>query len=702
MKKKKKVIIIIASILIVGIAGLVYYFLNKEDEDTTLSLIERKWIENNKDKMIDLAVLNNVPIFGLEGKGIFFNFINDFEDDTELEFNKIAYNLDGDSSSAYAFKVTNTLEKNDYLLYKDNYVIVAKEKIKINNLSELNNLKIGVVSEDASSVAKYLDNNSSLSYQTYENVTTLLNDFQGTIVVTEDDSENDNSKVQTTGGEIDAIVIPKTLYLNQILSNENNHIIYQIEEMPKYIVLQLDENNEKLNDILTKYLDRWLENNFDGSFSSSFREIYFNSKKVEEKEKANFKGKRYVYGFVSNYPFDTTIDKKIYGINSIYIKDFAEMSDSEISFKKYDNNKDLINAFNKNEIDFMLNNVYSNENYQTDTYETIPVYNSEVVLTSNYSNDLIVNSLASLENKTVKVVKNSKIANYLENNNINVKTVNEYEDLKNVKNNEIIALDKLAYDYYGNKIYSRNKIDYIFKLPEQYNFIIRNVEDNKVFIDFFDFYLSITNHQAMENKGINELLTLTSKPSFIRNLSEYIIYIIIGFVVIIIIGSQLLKRKKKKKKISKVTKLRYVDQLTSLKNRNYLNDHIEEWDENEIYPQALIVADLNNIKYINDNYGHAEGDNIIKSAASILINNQQANSEIMRTNGNEFLIYAVGMDEKQVISYTRKLTKEFKNLAHGFGAAIGYSMIVDEIKTIDDAINEATLDMRTNKENSRE
>ena len=39
-----------------------------------------------------------------------------------------------------------------------------------------------------------------------------------------------------------------------------------------------------------------------------------------------------------------------------------------------------------------------------------------------------------------------------------------------------------------------------------------------------------------------------------------------------------------------------------------------------------------------------------------------------------------------------------KNLPYRFGAAVGYSMIVDDIKTIDDAINEATLDMKTDKE----
>ena len=45
-----------------------------------------------------------------------------------------------------------------------------------------------------------------------------------------------------------------------------------------------------------------------------------------------------------------------------------------------------------------------------------------------------------------------------------------------------------------------------------------------------------------------------------------------------------------------------------------------------------------------------------------------------------------------------KKTKEFEKLPHGFGAAIGYSMIEDEIKTIDDAINEASIEMRQDKE----
>ena len=134
---------------------------------------------------------------------------------------------------------------------------------------------------------------------------------------------------------------------------------------------------------------------------------------------------------------------------------------------------------------------------------------------------------------------------------------------------------------------------------------------------------------------------------------------------------------------------------------DYLNLQIDSWNLSKVYPQTIVIVDLNNLKYINDNYGHQEGDEVIKQAANILINNQMPNSDIIRTNGNEFLIYLVGYSEQQVSTYTKKLSKEMKNLPHGFGAAIGYSMIVDDIKTIDDAINEATLLMKADKEEYR-
>ena len=150
-------------------------------------------------------------------------------------------------------------------------------------------------------------------------------------------------------------------------------------------------------------------------------------------------------------------------------------------------------------------------------------------------------------------------------------------------------------------------------------------------------------------------------------------------------------------KVKNNEKIRYVDMLTCLKNRNYLNDRIEIWNQNTVYPQCVVVLDLNNVKYLNDTFGHEEGDKQIKAVANVLFKTQLENTELLRTDGNEFMIYMVGYTEKKVVSYIKKLLKEFKKLPYEYGVAIGFSMINDDLKLIEDAFNEAMLMMRKNK-----
>ena len=159
-----------------------------------------------------------------------------------------------------------------------------------------------------------------------------------------------------------------------------------------------------------------------------------------------------------------------------------------------------------------------------------------------------------------------------------------------------------------------------------------------------------------------------------------------------------MKSRKKIRVMKKDDRKRYTDMMTSLKNRNYLNLNIDKWNNEKANPRAIMVIDLNNTKYINDNYGREKGDLLIVRASSILINTQLENTEIIRSDGNEFLIYMIGYNENQVDIYAKKLSKSLQELPYGFGAAIGYSMITDNIKTIDDAINEATIAMQNDKE----
>ena len=71
-------------------------------------------------------------------------------------------------------------------------------------------------------------------------------------------------------------------------------------------------------------------------------------------------------------------------------------------------------------------------------------------------------------------------------------------------------------------------------------------------------------------------------------------------------------------------------------------------------------------------------------------------------DGNEFFVYMVGYSEKQILSYIKKLVKGFEKLPYNNGVAIGFSIIEDDTKLVEDAYNEALIKMRENKERTYE
>ena len=211
-------------------------------------------------------------------------------------------------------------------------------------------------------------------------------------------------------------------------------------------------------------------------------------------------------------------------------------------------------------------------------------------------------------------------------------------------------------------------------------------------------YMSITDSNRVLNEGIYNHEKTVNSGLFLSLLAKYFIYFVIIFIVISIIVIRKTKKITIAKKIKKDDKLRFIDQLTLLKNRNYLSENIKEWSNNTIYPQAILVIDLNHLQSINDIEGYDEGDKQIKAAANVLIKTQLDNSDIIRTDGNEFVVYMVGYSQKQVTNYIHKLNKAFKKLPYDYGAEFGYSMILDDIKTIEDALNESVKALKKQKE----
>ena len=667
---KKIGIIVLVVALILGSIGVVRFF-TKEDQNTTLTVIEKKWIEDNKNNVIDFATLNNTPIISDNGGGIFFDFINDLQSDTELEFNKVSYEEESEISAKYSLIKKDTLDKNDLLLYQDNYVLITSDNVHYTDISEIQNLKIGTLKNTSKVISEYLTGSLNLTYTEYNTAQELQTALQSKLV--------------------NAIALPKLNYLETILSEENMHIAYNISEYKINYIIKLGDN-DRLNKIITKYLNKWQKDNFQESFNNALATNYFTFKEISEKNQTDLRSKRYTVGFVANAPYDITVGGTLKGFNHYIIDNFADIAGLEIDYKQYSSVENMLKDFEENKIDIVFNNF---ANKLPNTYQTIPIYDSMVAIITDNDTDLVVNNVTSLKGAEVLTVKNSKIAKYLKDNNIKTKEYDNIKDLiNNINSTSIAAIDEYTYDYYVRLDLKNFKNLHTIDINNNYGYTIKK---NKNLNEFFDFYLSFINVKEIINESYKDLLLSNNNNKNLQIILSSIAIVLLA-VAGIITKIILSKKKDINSKLSKTDKLRYVDSLTSLKNRNYLNDNIEKWDNSEAYPQSIIIIDLNNIAYINDNFGHTEGDKVIVEAASILINHQLSNSEILRTNGNEFLIFIIGHDEKDIVTYIRKLNKEFKELSHGFGAATGYSMINDEIKTIDDAINEATLDMRNNKE----
>ena len=670
---KKIGIIAIVVILILGSIGVVRFF-TKEDQKTTLTVIEKKWIEDNKNKVIDFSALNNIPIINDNGSGLLFDFITDLESDTGLEFNKLSYEENNNPQTEYALLKKDKSTSKDLILYQDNYALISKEEKYYTSIDEIKDLKVGVLNDSLKDAENYLKGSLNLTYQGY--------------------NTNDELLTALANNEVNAIVLPKLDYLENILKTDDMHIVYNITEYKTNYTIKLGDN-DKLNKIITKYFNKWQKKDLKDSFNKHLANTYFTYKEISEKNQTDFRSRRYTYGFVANPPYDMAINGSLKGFNHEVISDFAKVAGIEIDYKQYSSVENMLKDFETNKLDLLLNN-FNNSKINIKTFKTLPVYDSKIAIITDKNTDLTVNNVTSLQDKTILTIKDSKISRYLKSNGVKTKEYQNIKDLINkIKADDIAAIDEYTYDYYVRLELKNYKKLNTLDIDNNYGFISQNKNEN--LNEFFDFYLSFVNIKEMMNDSYKNLLLSNNNNKNLQLILSCIVIVLLaiaGIITKIIFG----KKKNINSKLSKTDKLRYVDTLTSLKNRNYLNDNMTAWDNSEAYPQSVIIIDLNNIAYINDNFGHAEGDKVIVEAASILINHQLSDSEILRTNGNEFLIFIIGHDEKSVVTYIRKLNKEFKELSHGFGAAIGYSMINDEIKTIDDAINEATLDMRNNKE----
>jgi len=423
--------------------------------------------------------------------------------------------------------------------------------------------------------------------------------------------------------------------------------------------------------------------------------LFTNVLNISETEIDKLLSVDYKYGFVNNSPYEVIMSGNYGGIIAEYLQEFSEFSGVYFDITKYKNISKLVNGINKGNVDLYFS---FNSNIESNFKSTTSGINSSMSILTNKESEKIINSVYSLQDEIVYVEENSNLYDYIKNiSNIKIETYNTSKELfKLNKEDVIIVMDTYIFDYYKNSKLNNYVSKYNTLISDKYTFKVS--PEYSTLSTLLNKYISYLDSSAMINNGINSHTKTVENGNILNNIASYFIF----SIVIILFGWIIYYKKSKKiklrKRIKKDDKIRFIDELTCLKNRTYLTDFLKTWSNNTIYPQTIIVIDLNRLKEINDKYGLDEGDKQIQAAANALIKTQLDNSDLMRSDGNEFVIYAVGYSHKQIVNYIHKLNKELKKLPYDFGAEFGYSIIENNLKTVEDALSEAIEDMKKKKE----
>jgi diguanylate cyclase (GGDEF)-like protein len=155
--------------------------------------------------------------------------------------------------------------------------------------------------------------------------------------------------------------------------------------------------------------------------------------------------------------------------------------------------------------------------------------------------------------------------------------------------------------------------------------------------------------------------------------------------------------------------LAYRDELTDLWNRRYFTERLnEEISRARRRPQrhfTIMVVDVNDLKTINDSYGHQEGDLVLRWVAEFLERSLRAHDVICRVGGDEFAVLLPEIDRAPAAALLSRLRNTLASSRTGapytIGLAFGLAAYPEDGKTCDELVHLADDQMYRDKQRQK-
>lgn len=161
---------------------------------------------------------------------------------------------------------------------------------------------------------------------------------------------------------------------------------------------------------------------------------------------------------------------------------------------------------------------------------------------------------------------------------------------------------------------------------------------------------------------------------------------------------ELEKQLEERKRIS--TQNEKEDVLTGVFHKLYFENRMKIVDRSEVVPVAVLNVNINDWKFVNDNFGDEESDRLIKTVAEILKEEAKPYFVIGRIDGDVFGVLIPMAEEGEAESYGARIqdrcfTYEDPILAPSVAVGIVYKTNIEE--TLEDKMSDAEYEMFDNK-----
>jgi len=436
-------------------------------------------------------------------------------------------------------------------------------------------------------------------------------------------------------------------------------------------------------------------------FSESFNKIIDSFKDYEEKLKESEEKYRSLFENAVEGIFQSTPDGKIINANKSFIRMLGYNSFEEV--KKLDVKKDIY--YNPDDRNFFIEEINKKGIFN----------NIELVLKKKDGSKIIV-----LENSRVVKDKNGNILFY-EGMFTDITEIKRYEEklsfrIKLERLINEIALDLISVESENIKdmiIKNFEKLSEILLFDRIYTLILSN--DRKRIEEIYEW--NKDNYEKISNKVLNSYINMDIRHKNIIEISKdsthplfdypinYLILIpliygstlrgFIGFenvtdkkyeyddfikLFLRIFGDIIINSIERVKNEDNLKYISFHDSLTGLYNRFYFEEEMERLSKSRDLSLSIILCDIDNLKYINDSFGHDTGDIAIIEVAKILKSIFRESDIIARIGGDEFVILLQNVDNDTIKNMIDRIYEELNSYSSKIGTfpiniSIGYSIL---------------------------